>query len=375
MGMVSISYIIDVLEWITMATKNVNYINLLINSSTALQKTLSIEVEQETGTWRPRPQMHVLICSSFGTGKSTNLAKLISENPKDFIKIDDFTPPALMGSIKKNGDFVKGILLKLGGKTMIADEFSEISEDSKNELLNLLENQNFRRTLGFSANRPYKENSKFCRYSIRDNTIEGYIKFTMIAATMHWPSMRNSQALLSRFNPIFTEPSIEEALDIGLGKRPIELHAQSRFIKKIFITKPAYIRYHDDLKKLVQKIDKLAKIKEPGFVLRVSSDIIRLAIADIIINSPEEIQKDELIIDKSELLTRHLAYFPIELFYMKCCSLNLTQLGFVSYKIKHPDLTDREMSEKLNVTPMQIWRVKEDLRKNGLLKLLDITLR
>lgn len=346
----------------------VDYLELLINSSNALQKIISIEVEQSNHLWKLKPQMNVLIVSPFGTKKSTMFRSLVERYPTDFIILDDYSPPALMGSISKLGMFIKGTLLELGGKTLIIDEFSEIKGKSKTVLLNLIENQRFRRSLGFRMFQPFHSKSKFHEYHGKENMIWGKIQFTVIAGSMYWTTKyTKDRALLSRFNPVFLEPTLDEILQMGKGKFEPKFENKSTYVTTVKISEDAYKDYYEHMENTVRELNKKYPIEDKGFVLRINSDIIRLSVADIIMNNPK-IENDSIFIGESKLLLQHLKYFPIELICMKTMCLNLTQLTYLYLKTVDPSMKENEVAEKLDVSKRHLYRIKNELKELGLLR-------
>ena len=166
---------------------NLSHIENFISTCVTMRKIKKIIVHQPNNIWHPRPQSHVLIISPFGTFKSSILSNLRDMNPKDFGIIDDFTKPAVQGSLSKNGEYIPTVLIRFAGKTMGIDEWNSIDEWGQKALLSLLENQEITRALGFKINTPWSKNTKYAKINVVGNVINAKIQFSCIACAMVYP--------------------------------------------------------------------------------------------------------------------------------------------------------------------------------------------
>jgi len=80
---------------------------------------------------------------------------------KKIIRLTDYTLPGLVGTIKKEGQFVDGIISDCAGKTLVVDEIQNVKQRVKNALLDLLENQQHQRNIGYNVLIPIKKNKDF----------------------------------------------------------------------------------------------------------------------------------------------------------------------------------------------------------------------
>src|SRR3990167_11308743 len=191
---------------------NIQYLDVIFSTAFSLRKLKTIVLKQSRDYYM-RPQMHILLVSPFGTTKSSITKRLKQTyTDKDIWLIDDFTKASVEGSIGKDGDYVPPIVIHLGGKIMIVDEWNNVDQYGQQALLAVLENQSWKRSLGFKNKNPYvfTDPNGYGSVNISQNIIEGSMRFGCIAFAMEYPIYDNSQkskALLSRFSPDFMEPT------------------------------------------------------------------------------------------------------------------------------------------------------------------------
>ena len=261
---------------------NIEYLDLILSTSMTLRKMKQIVLEQKKSNYNMRPQMHIIIVSPFGTFKSS-ITKMLEKRFKKFVyPIDDFTKASIEGSIGKDGEYVPSLMIHLGGKLLIIDEFNNLDLYAQKALLGILENQRVSRVLGFKVRRPYKFKNKFGYFKIEDNIIQGGMFFSCIAYAMNYPIYNNSQeakALLSRYSPLFIEPTLQFMSSNTKGEFDITINDYSYNIDSVIIKKECYAQFHklyyDFIKKNYLVPD---DTDDYGFISRILSDILRLGI-------------------------------------------------------------------------------------------------
>lgn len=366
------------------------YLEYLVSASNALRKVKCIKIFQNfthtdmqklgkigvffnnglSNIWLPRPQLHIMLVTPFGTRKTTFLGEIERINPKEYKTISDFTPPGFQGTINDRGMFVPGSITTLGGKTLLIDEFSELPFRSKDMLLKTLENQRFQRSLGYKLNTKVNLNKKFCKIKSEGNTIFGNVQFSCIAATMYW-AKRNTpkeNALLSRFFPIFLEPTMEEVVAMGAGVlNSSKISYFSPEIPEVRVTEDAYREYYFQAAAMALHVnDKRFRLPKGkyGMFPRVNSDIVRLAVANYIIEKKPK-KGQEVVIDSAEPLLKALPHMPLEMMLMKTCTLNLTQLDFLRNYIENPNIRQKEIAENMQITEVHASKVASELKRLG----------
>jgi len=261
---------------------NIEYLDLILSTSMTLRKMKQIVLEQKKGNYNMRPQMHIIIVSPFGTFKSSITKMLEKKYKKMIYPIDDFTKASIEGSIGKDGEYVPSLMIHLGGKLLIVDEFNNLDNFAQKALLGVLENQRVSRVLGFKVRRPFKFKNKFGYFKIEDNIIQGGMFFSCIAYAMNYPIYNNSQeakALLSRYSPLFIEPTMQFMSSNTKGEFDITINDCSGNIDSIIIKKECYAKFHELYYRFIRDNNLVPDDTDDyGFISRILSDIVRLSI-------------------------------------------------------------------------------------------------
>ncbi len=195
-------------------------------------------VEEEQGTYLPRPQLHVLISAPFGNLKSTILNGIIRSVA--CYRIDTATFPSLVGSIDwTKKEFVPAAAWKARNKILLLDEFNPYRDPKVNDaMLQLLEHGIYARDLGYSINLNREETDGDLYFKVTTNRLELKTRFSCILATMD--NIRNigdseHLALVSRFVPLRYNLSIEQMNGILSGRdivsiRPYQVQPEERIV-------------------------------------------------------------------------------------------------------------------------------------------------
>jgi hypothetical protein len=260
---------------------NIDYLDVIFSACFTLRKLKKVVIEQEKGTFLLRPQLHVMVVSPFGTFKSSITKRLKKQHALDIYCIDNFTRAGMEGTISKDGEYVPSLIKSLGGKALIIDEWNSVDYYGQRALLGILENQSFSRVLGFKVKKNYFHKDKFGSFSIRENCITGNKQFCCIAYAMDYPYSDNQadKALLSRFTPLFIEPTIDYMKENTIGNFELNIYDHSGDVDEIVVTKECYLAFHQ---RYYDYIDSYKLVPDNtddyGFLSRVMSDVLRLGI-------------------------------------------------------------------------------------------------
>ena len=146
---------------------NIDYLDTVMSASLTLRKIKKIIIVQEEKNFTLRPQIHPMIVSPFGTGKSAIIKQLKNKFGQDIYMIDDFTKASIEGSISKDGEYVPSVLLNAGGKMFVIDEWNNVDFYGQSALLGLLENQQSTRSLGFRVKQPFSHKDDYIQFEIK----------------------------------------------------------------------------------------------------------------------------------------------------------------------------------------------------------------
>lgn len=310
-----------------------------------------------------RAQVHPLIVSPFGTGKSGITQVLKSQFSKDIFPIDNFTKPALEGSISKDGEPIPSILEKVRGKIMVIDEWNSVDDYGQQALLGILENQKLSRSLGFKVKIPYKSSkSKWGQIRMDKTHISGEIYFSCIAYAMEFPigKEQTKKALLSRFSPIFLQPSVDSIHALTRGEFDVNIKDYSDKIKieRFKLTTKLLKELNDEYENYTKK-KKLhpTDTDDLGFISRTFSEIIRYGLYSYIKenkNPQETIEDINYFKENFDFISTLIEQFsnPFTTGKME---------RYVKLNKKQPNLTIKEYARLLGVTRQTIHNWNNDL--------------
>jgi len=197
-----------------MAKKTI--IDEVLEASVSSAQAEPMRLKQGDKDFVVRSQLHTMILASFGFGKSSSLLAL-----DNCVEVNDYSLPGIVGTISKDGDFVDGMASAACGKTLLVDEFHNLTSKSRNALLSLLEEQKYGRNLGYKVKHPIKKNKKFFKFYAKGNVYKiKYARFSCICSGLYMGRKKaNDKAFLSRFMPIRISLDFDEAYDLSMGKK------------------------------------------------------------------------------------------------------------------------------------------------------------
>jgi len=187
-------------------------------------------------------QLHTMVTMPSGTFKSTVLKSIPEEYRVD---IQEYTYPAMVGTIGRKGDVVKGYIMKAAGKCLVVDEFHSLGFKSRKALLSLTEDQKAVRTVGYNAASPHRASKSVTidnkKYNIlnactKDNEVRiDNVRCSVLLSGIIAPHKRHDYdkngeripinpddwAFSSRFMPVNIFFTMDEVDDVLLGKRNI----------------------------------------------------------------------------------------------------------------------------------------------------------
>lgn len=332
-----------------------------INTAIATRKVKKISISQEFSDFNPRPQMHVMVVSPFGTAKSTGIGRTIMKMLNgDCVYKDDFSKAGFLGSINKQGEYVRGIVMDLGGKVLIVDEWNSVNWEAQKSLLGILEQQMISRQMGFAVRRSVSSLRKdeFCNIKVKRNLIEGRCQFSSVAFAMQFASHGlTSLALMSRFCPIFLKPNINEIKEILKGIKKYNFVNSDKVIENVVIHKKDWSEYVDSAAEYL--VRKGVYPREHGFFTRAVNEVVRFSITDAI----KEQENDVLHLDL-DVLKRHLPFIEKQIFMFQMSKTTLDR--FKDLVFSNQGMTDIWYAEQLGVSKQYVGHLKKKIESQGL---------
>lgn len=351
---------------------NITFLDEMMTTLLTMSRIKNYVIQQEEKDFNLRPQLHILIVSPFGTGKTSITKNLISLFGDKIISVTDFTRPAIEGSISKYGDYIPPLLIKLGGKILVIDEWNSVNYFGRQSLLGILENQRIYRVLGFKVKTPYTYIDKkgYGHVKIKDNIILGEIKFSCIAYAMEFKILdQKDKALLSRFSPIFMDITREFMEELTKGEFKINMFDYGGNINKIIITKECYSDFHKAYWEYAKK-EQLTPFdtSEEGYLTRILHDVLKMGIMNYLRNNEPLRKQKEVIISYSSYL-KEMIKWTTTLFNQYCMPLTNTKIYmYFRLKEKAPFLSTKEYADRLGVTERSIFRyekARKEQQKKG----------
>ncbi len=349
---------------------NIDYLDSAISTCFSMRKIKNIVIVQKARPFRLRPQNHLLIVSPFGTFKSSITQQLRRLAHDDIFVNDDFTKPSIEGSISKDGDYVPSILINVGGKIFVIDEWNSVGTFGQNSMLSLLENQESSRSLGFKVKSPYRFRDKhgFVDYDVKENLIKIKAIFSCIAYAMEYPMYDNSQkskALLSRFSPLFIQPTKEYMRAGTIGEFDINIQDNSRQIDTVVIPQKVYRDFWTKFHEYVDDNELWpSDTHDYGFVSRTQAEITRYGVYNYL--KANDLHKETKKIKELEI--DDAAYFEQSFDFIQTILLQFTNpetkdkiVQFKMIREKYPKANKSQLARLMGVSSQTIRSYSEKL--------------
>jgi len=308
-----------------------------------------------------RPQLNVLIVSPFGSGKSTMLKKIETEGLG--IQLRDYTVPGLFVSVLGAGVVLKGAVFKGAGRCILIDEFQRIPQESRDALLDIMEDQYTSRALGREAG-TYDEESDFYTIKVRGGYVEIKVQASWIISTMSFSKRRRTDlALLSRCFPVNMNFGVDDAVRLFLGEIDFDLTNVKKNMDKTY---KAVVTVEDEARKyLVRKLSPLISRwrLDTGFLTRCLWDIIRIAGVYSCI-APT---KEERLITR-ELVEKAVKFAPFEVAGFGRTILTPKESDIYNVILSNDGITPTEIAEILGVSKNTVKYCLERLEKYRLVR-------
>jgi len=339
----------------------------IVNASLALRKITSINVYNPEGRpFQMRPQLHVFFCQPYGSGKSSVFKQIRRVIGDDCIIEDDFTMPGFLGSVDKHRCYVPGEINDVGGKVMCIDEWNNLNTDARHCLLSVLENNTFKRKLGYALKDKdsmyFKD--EFTDITVDKSSIRGSVYFTCIAGAMFFPKEEKinakvkEEALLSRFMPHFREFELKDYMKLTRGSMYNNFEDYCAPGLRVVNVKPIrelHKAYWDHLNSL----DAFEQIPSDrrGYASRVWMDFIRFGVFNYI--REHNVNKRLVTIRSPRWFLRDMEMrigLQLAMYIHKDLMSNYEL--FVLLSARHPDWSTADFMRELDVTERTIRRYR-----------------
>lgn len=318
----------------------VEIISELISYSVASSPTTALKIVQKDGkVFTTRLSINILLLAPFGVGKSSFLRAV--EDVGLGVKVDEYTLPAIVGTIKKSGEVVEGYVVRSAGKVLLIDEFQKCGKREKEALLSLMEDHEYTRTLGYQVAPPVKRQNHFYELIGEGNYFRLKVRNSFLIGTMAFKKRTiEDKALLSRSFPLIIHPTVEDALNILIDGSVFRLHPDVKKWHEKSVD--AVVEIHPNVSKVLTEqykslVDGLAL--ETGFITRGILDITRIAGMMAVIDGRSEITEEDVI--------KAMKFAPLQILGYNLGYLTPAQLDVYSVIAKHPEgIRQKEVIEQ-----------------------------
>lgn len=316
-----------------------------------------------------RQQIHALIIKPFGTGKSTVLK---SFQPDSYHELAMPTMPGLIGSITKTGDRVDGAICQAAGKTLVIDEYQQLSENTRECMLKLLEDQYMpERPIGYKAADQTKTiNRKHISITYNKSSVQiNRINFSCLCLGTRNRHGDTNQPWMSRFICMPIIVTDKDAHDLLLGRssynvkyqpleRPIIMENYSEFVNEVW-------EYKNTKTPL---LNMSLNQNEIGYGPRAVTDLVRLACYEEAVRFHNETSEPLAGTHRLELKPEPRRYLPtLDLIMHGYKSAELTEQQYCIYNMLTSGLfnTQQEIADRLGVAQSEIARTFKKLKESG----------
>ncbi len=343
---------------------------------TAVQELIELSVVSATlgrlrteDGYETRGQLNITLVSPFGSGKSSLFRAIEKAGLGE--RVTDYTYPSMVGSIRPSGKLVKGFVLKVAGSTMLIDEFQKFDRRSKEALLSLMEDQFYRRSLGYEISAPIEDRGEYYVLRGAGNTFELEARLSFITGAMYFNRKSiDEMALISRSFPIVLSMSKEDAIKLFLGLDRI--HIDNRLLKvreeiahrEILVPRKLQEVLADRFMGLLLDFE-----LDTGYITRALWDLTRIAAIRSAMDGYSEVQEDNIFYA--------LGFAPMQIIGYNRGRLSKTQMKVYSYildkrePVKAKTIVQELKEEKL-ISERAIYEALSTLEKLKLVEAITI---
>jgi len=316
--------------------------------------------------FRTRAQLNVILVSSFGSGKG-QLFREIEERGLG-ARLTDYTSAGILGTLRPSGKLTLPFTVYCAGKTICIDEFQKFGKPQKDALLSLMEDQYYRKPLGFEVKEELDITEEYFRIMAKGNFYAIWIKCSYICGCMYFKRKTiDDLALLSRGIPIVTTMQEDEALELFTGRARLVLN--DRLLKHYEKMKvDQVVIYHEQrelLKDLFKELIKDVKM-ESGFITRALWDLVRIAGVIALTKGRTEIDEDDIY--------TAIKYAPIQILGYARGDLTFKEMEVYSIISMHEEgISPKEIVELTGMSRSTVEKALAELLRKGLVDVIYVS--
>lgn len=254
-----------------------------------------LRIQNKHGKWfETRGQVNVLIVAPFGAGKSSFLNAVMSAGLGEVIT--DYTMAGIIGTIKKDGTLIEGTIIDTAGRTTMIDEFQKFRNAERQALLSLMEDQWFKRSLGYKIQVPITKKGEFYEIRAEHNWFWIRVITQFIISAMQFSNRSTlNKALLSRAFPLILDADPSDAFLMFLEGNKLRFDPKIQDIRdkvkhlspEVSFEVAQYLaKHYEDYVNRFQL--------ESGYIIRGLTDMSRLAGVKALLEGRTEVTKEDI---------------------------------------------------------------------------------
>ncbi len=312
-----------------------------------------------------RAQLNIILVSSFGSGKGSLFREI--EQRGLGVRLTDYSSAGIIGTLRPSGKLTLPFTIYCAGKTLCIDEFQKFGKSQRDALLSLMEDQYYRKPLGFEVKEELNIEDKYYKIQARGNYFAIWVKCSYICGCMHFKRKTiDDLALLSRGIPIVLTMEEDEGIELFLGKSRLILndsilrHYNKMDAEKVEIS----YSVRKTLTDLFKEQLKGYKI-ESGFITRALWDLTRIAGVRALMDSRTEILEDDIY--------EAIKFAPIQILGYARGSLTFKQMEIYSAICMHEEgINPSKLKEITGYSESTIMEALKELVRVGLVDMIQV---
>jgi len=272
-----------------------SYAQEIIELALASAPVGKLRIQNKNGKWfETRGQVNILIVAPFGVGKSSFLNAVMKAGLGEVIT--DYTLAGIIGTIKKDGTLIEGTIVDTAGRTTMLDEFQKFRHAEREALLSLMEDQWYKRSLGYKLVVPVHKKGEFYEIKAEHNWFWIKVITQFIISAMEFSNRSTvNKALLSRAFPLIFDAEPSEAFLTFLEGNKLRFDPKIQDIREKIKHLSPELSYKTAQYLAKQYEDYVNKYQlEAGYILRGLTDLSRLAGIKALIDGRTEITKEDI---------------------------------------------------------------------------------
>lgn len=301
-----------------------------------------------------RGALNIYIDAPISFGKSTIIREIEANNL--CVVIRELTPASVLGTIKRDGTFLAGVVEKFNNNSVIIDEFQSVRKDVKEILLGLMEESKYEKALAYHVTYPYRSDC----VTVDKNFIKVKVNSSFIVTSMLSNKTQLLSAIISRCLPLF------------VYDRRVDVFEKFLYPSSVSINRGEIERARKELKDVYVNRNERALVISSfvnsnipqSYMLRAMNDFVRVCVVESFMRGYNEITRDIVEDLKFVVKIQEMGY---QFSHMSRASLMLYSLICKAEKDEDGLVSVDYLCKKMNKTDRYIRALISELKQNSMI--------